>query len=352
MTKTTIDQEHVDKRRKQILFHLVASYVSSGRPVSSTGLSIVGNLGFSPATIRRELHALSEMGYLTQPHTSAGRIPTDRALRLFVDTLRNETSTQMSLPGNAAMKQLRTLDKTNPDIRQETVRILSDFLNQAALVITPSLTESVIKQLRFIPFAPGSLLAVIITREGLVHNTYVKTQVPLNDRELERVHNYLGDLISGRTLNETREILRAELEDAEKKCDAMRKQATELGTEALKNSINDGSELVVDGRSRLAAQPELRDKLKELMLFLEEKSRILALLDQAAEETDKLVVIIGREGGESFDGCAMISAPFGRTGLEGQIGVVGSSRMDYSSAIPLVKLASVLLSSKPTVEEI
>ena len=195
-------------------------------------------LRFSPATIRRELHALSEMGYLAQPHTSAGRVPTDRAFRLFVDALKTETLRPASTRDRAAVLQLKTVNVDNPDTRREMVRILSDLLSQAALVITPGITESVIKQLRFIPYSPNALLAVIITKEGLVHNTYVKSSSPVDDRELERIHNYLGKLISGRTLNQTREILRKELEDAKKKCDVLRERATRLGTEALKSGCN------------------------------------------------------------------------------------------------------------------
>lgn len=311
--------------------------------MSSIALAQNGVLQYSPATIRRELHALTEMGYLAQPHTSAGRVPTDRAFRLFVDALKTETIRPSSARGKAAALQLKTIDPANPDTRQEVVRILSDFLQQAALMITPALSEAVIRQLRFVPFAPGSLLAVVITQEGIVHNTYVNTPTPIDERELERIHNYLGGLITGRTLNQIRGILRGELDDAEKKCDAMRERATRLGAQALKSKAGDEPGLMVDGHSHLAARPELRDRLEELMGFLEEKTRILALLDQAAKTDVGPIVIIGREGGETFDGCAMISAPFGRSGSEGRIGVVGSSRMDYSVGISLVNLAARLL---------
>ena len=209
--KTTIDD-----RQKSILFHLIAEYVASGRPVSSMALSRCGDLRFSPATIRRELHALTESGYLAQPHTSAGRIPTDRAFRVFVDALKTDSIHPSSGRGRLVVQQLKNLDAENPETRQEVVRILSDFLFQAALVITPALSESVIRRLQFIPFASGTLLAVIITQEGLVHNTYVKSPSPVSDRELEHIHNYLETLINGRTLNDIRSLLRGELADAQK----------------------------------------------------------------------------------------------------------------------------------------
>jgi heat-inducible transcriptional repressor len=284
------------------------------------------------------------MGYLAQPHTSAGRVPTDRAFRLFVDALKTESIRPTSPGSTAALRHLKNVDPAKPDMRQDVVRILSDFLRQASLMITPALSESIIRQLRFIPFAPGSLLAVVITQDGLVHNTYVTADAPVDDRELERIHNYLSPLINGRSLNQIREILRGELDDAKKKCDAMRERATRLGAQALESPSGDEPSLMVDGHSHLAARPELRDRLEELMIFLEEKTRILTLLDQAAKTDKGPIVIIGREGGETFDGCALISAPFGRSGSEGRIGVVGSSRMDYAVGIPLVNLAASLLS--------
>ena len=347
MTQNALEKKSIDARQKSILFHLIAEYVASGRPVSSLSLAQCGDLRFSPATIRRELHVLTEMGYLAQPHTSAGRIPTDSAFRAFVDALKNGTVQPPSPRGQAAVQRLRTIDTDSPETRQEVVRILSDFLFQAALVITPSLSESVIRRLQFISFAPGTLLAVVITREGLVHNTYVKTPTAVDEHELEQIHNCLEPLISGRTLNEIRDILRGELADAKKKCDAVRERATQLGAEALKSGVGEAPGLVVDGRSYLAAQPELRGRLEKLMSVLEEKRRILALLDQAANTDEGPLVIIGREGGEAFEGCAMISAPFGSGGAEGRIGVLGSSRMDYKAGIPLVNIAAELLSRIP-----
>ncbi len=243
-------------------------------------------------------------------------------------------------------ERLRNFGVIGKETWQEIVRVLSNTAYQAALVITPAFSESVLKQLRFVPLGPGSLLAVLVTQEGIVHNAFVESSGTLTDRDLERVHNYLESVIVGHTLNEIRSILRQEMKDARDTCDALRERATLLGSEALEKGMEVKSELVVDGRSHLAAQPELRDRMEELMRFLEEKNRILALLDQAAETTDGPVVVIGQEGGKSFHGCAMISAPFGRGRSEGRVGVVGSSRMNYSAIIPLVGLAAEFLTSR------
>ena len=340
----------INDRQRLVLFALIAEYVASGRPVSSTHLSDRVTINCSPATIRRHLQVLDERGYVIQPHTSAGRIPTDRAFRLFVDTVKAETSELPGPPGNNILKKIRRLGATGQESWQDIIRTLSDFVYQAALVVTPSFSEAVLNQMKFISLGPASLLAVVVTREGLVHNAFIKPPTPVTERELERIHNYLNTAISGRTLNQIRAILRSELDDARKKCDAIREKATILGTEALESSIENRSELIVEGRSYLAARPELRDRMEELMLFLEEKTRILKLLDQAAKTDKGPIVVIGQEGGESFEGCAMISAPFGGEGNNGQIGIVGSSRMDYKLVIPLVNLAAKLISRNITHE--
>jgi heat-inducible transcriptional repressor len=334
----------INERQQAILFSVIAEYVSTGRAVSSKQLMDAIQCNRSPATIRRDLQILTQKGYVIQPHTSAGRIPTDRAFRLFVDTLKHETVTLPEATSAPIIERLNSLGITGQTSWHDVVRTLSDFLYQAALLVTPSFSEQVLRQLRFMSVGPTALLAVIITREGLVHNAFLKNLTPVTDRELERIHNYLNTAVAGRTLNEVRAILRAELEDARTKCDAMRERATLLGSKALASSIENSADLVVEGRSHLAAQPELQGRMAALMQFLEEKTRILALLDQAAQSDRGPLVIIGQEGGASFEGCAMISAPFGTEGRVGQIGVIGSSRMDYKLIIPMVKLAAKLMS--------
>jgi heat-inducible transcriptional repressor len=346
MNRIEESPETLNPRRKTVLFTTIAEYVSTGRPVSSNSLQENHQLELSPATIRRELRILSEQGYLIQPHTSAGRIPTDRAFRLFADTLKGNVRQLDSTMHKKLMTGIGQLLPGGRKSWQEVVRLISDLSYQTALIVTPALNEAVLKQLRFIPSGPGSLLSVIITQEGLVHNAFVKSPGAFSELDLEKMHTYLGSLIEGRTLNDIRSLLRKELEDARIRHDKLREQATLIGTEAIRSTVESNSELVVDGRSHLLTQPDLKDGLEEIICVLEEKGRILELLDRAADTDSGPVVIIGEDGGEDFHGCAMITAPFGKTGGEGQIGVIGSSRMDYSAVMPLIALAAQFLSTK------
>lgn len=333
----------LSSQSNRVLFAVIAEYVTTGRPVSSAVVAAKRGLGMSPATVRRKMQELTENGMLVQPHTSAGRIPTDHAFRLFVDTL---SENHGRLDGGTKRAITEGMSRLNPGEHQSwqsVVRLLSSVSDKVALVLTPAFCDSVLRQLRFVPCGPKTLLAVLVTREGLVHNSYVETEGALEERELTRIHNYLGRLIEGKSLNDVRALLREEVEDARRQRDALREKASILGAAAVEASVERTSELVVDGRSHLVGHPELKGRFEELIEFLEEKSRILELLDRAAKTSDEPVVIIGHEGGKSFEGCAMVTAPFGGGG-EGRVGILGSIRMDYSAAISLVAMSARFLS--------
>ncbi|MCK9460140.1 MAG: heat-inducible transcriptional repressor HrcA [Proteobacteria bacterium] len=339
--------EHIDlsERERRVLFAAIAEYVSSGVPVSSRLLSDRALLGLSPPTIRRALHDLTVAGLLVQPHTSAGRIPTDRAFRIFVDALR-ESAVEVDPDARRTLFEgVANLVPGEIGSWRDIVGTLSEISAQTALVITPALSDSQLRQLRFVPIEPGKLLAVVVTREGIVHNAFVESPADVDDRELERIHNYLSEKIAGRSLNEVRTILRREMEDARARCDALRERASRLGAEALSASAVHGSHLLVEGRSHLFDRPELEGRLAELMGTLDKKARLLDLLDKAAATDRGPLVLIGDEGGAEFEGCALVTAPFGATGSGGQVGIIGSARMDYRAALPLVSLSAQILSS-------
>ncbi|MDJ0764171.1 MAG: heat-inducible transcriptional repressor HrcA [Myxococcota bacterium] len=351
MSRIDKSTKPLSPRRQVVLFAVIAQYIATGRPVGSQALNKKQGLALSPATIRRELQNLTEQGFLTQPHVSAGRVPTDQAFRMFADALRSEAGHMATETQKKLVSGLSCLMPGGPQSWEEVVRLISDLSYQAALVVTPAFSEVSLRQLRFIPCGSGTLLAVIVTREGLVHNAYVDAPKTLDERDLERIHNYLSELIQGRTLNEVRKILRQELEDARKKCDALREQATVLGTQAIQSSVNRASDLVVGGRRHLLGKSDLKDRVEALMRELEEKTRLLDLLDRAVETKKKPVVIIGGEAGDRLEGCAIITSPFGSDANKGQVGIIGSMRMDYSALIPLVALAAQSLSTRLLGEE-
>jgi heat-inducible transcriptional repressor len=346
-----MERYELGERQRRVLFAVIAEYVSAGAPVSSKLLSDRATLGLSPPTLRRALHDLTVMGLLVQPHTSAGRIPSDRAFRVFVDALRASAGEVDPEVRRALLEGVAGLVPGELGSWRDVVRTLSEISAQAALVITPAISDSMLKQLRFVPLEPCRMLAVVVTSEGIVHNAFVESAAPIGEGELEQIHNYLSEKIAGRTLNEVRAILRDEMRDAKASCDAMRERASKLGGDALAASAVQASQLLVEGHSRLFARPELEGKLAELVGTLEQKARLLDMLDKAAETDRGPLVIIGSEGGAGFEGCALVTAPFGVAGRGGQVGIVGSARMDYRAALPLVALSAQLLSTGLGTEE-
>lgn len=341
----------LNQRQQKVLFATIAQYVETGQPVSSGSISSGISIGLSPASIRRIMNELTVSGLLIQPHTSAGRIPTDHGFRLFVNALR-ETASQLDAETQDTLScGLNDLVVGEATSWKKMVGLLSEVSKQAALVITPAFSDSVLRQIHFVPLESLKLLAVVVTREGLVHNCYLTLTEPLNSSELEKIHNYLSQTIGGRSLNDVRSVLRDEIRLAQNSCDVLRKKAAQLGAEAVDSSVIAESQLVVEGRGKLIEKPELDGRLRQLMNALEQKSSILALLDMAADTDKGPLVIIGEEGGENFEGCALVSAPFSKNGLEGQIGIVGPTRMNYQTMLPLVSLSAEIISSTLKDEE-
>lgn len=332
-------------RARRVLFAVVTEFISTGDPVGSRTLARKYGLDLSPASIRNVLADLEDMGFLQQPHTSAGRIPTDRALRLFIDTLVDvravspETLTTMA-------QRFAEIYATADDPLRETGRFLSELSGQAAIVTAGRGESRALQQLRFIQTRPNQLLAVLVFSDGAVENRYVQTEQGVDDRELERVHNLLSDVIEGRTLGEIRDLFARRLADDRVAVDALRRRAFELGSQAL-TDVGGRGELRIEGQARLLEMPEYEDvtRLRKLMRTLEDREELVELLDKTMA-ADTVSVYVGRETGDLADAeISVVVAPFkshGRTA--GAVGVLGPTRMDYARVMPLVDATASAMS--------
>src|SRR5689334_5161308 len=217
-------------RSRKILIAVVTEFISTGDAVGSRTLARRYGLSLSAASIRNVLADLEEAGYLKQPHTSAGRIPTDKALRLFIDTLVRARplapDEQASL--DARFARIRVAD----DPLRETGKYLSELSGAAAVVIAPRAEMRALSQLRFIPTRPGQLLAVLVFRDGSVENRFVGIDEPISEGDLQRIHNLLADVIEGRSLGDARDLFARRLADERTAVDQLRKRAFELGSKA------------------------------------------------------------------------------------------------------------------------
>lgn len=325
------------QRTRRILFAVVTEFIASGGPVGSRTLARKYGLDLSAASIRNVLSDLEEGGYLKQPHTSAGRVPTDQALRLFIDTLmdvRAIAPEEMKKMGARFAEIYARAD----DPMREAGRYLSELSGAAAVIAAPKKELRSLAQLRFIPTRPGQLLAVLVFSDGTVENRFVKVEGPINESELNRVHNLLADVIEGRTLGEVRDLFARRLADDRVAVDALRRRAFELGSLAIPD-VASRDQLVIEGQARLIGLPEYTDvsRLKKLVLALEEREELVGLLDRTLA-AGSVTVYVGSETGDLGGGeLSLVVAPYADRGrVAGTVGVLGPTRMDYAKVMPLV----------------
>ena len=331
-------------RARKILYAVVTEFIASGEPVGSRTLAKKYDLDLSAASIRNVLADLEDEGYLVQPHTSAGRIPTEKAFRFFINTMMQVHP----LPDEEVLAiedRFHTLGR-GVDLLRGSGRILSELTNTAAVIVSPGPSARTLRQIRFIPTQPNEMLAVLVLSDGTVENRFVPFDGSLREPELTRLHNLLTDIIEGRTLAEVRELCAKRLADERVQLDELRRRAFQLGQQAVEGVCR--SEVLIEGQTRLLEHPELADvtRIRELVGALEDHERLLALLDKT-ESLEGASILVGHELGTVGGGSlSVVTAPYTDHGrVAGTIGVVGVVRMDYSKVVSLVTVAARAMSS-------
>jgi heat-inducible transcriptional repressor len=330
-------------RARRILYAVVTEFISSGEPVGSRKLSRRYGLDVSPATIRNELADLEEAGYLAQPHTSAGRVPTDKGFRAFVEALVRVREVD-ERDRIAVFDRLAHLTPGVDDIPREAVKLLSSLTGGAAVVQAPRASQQHVVQLRFLPLRPGQLLAVLVTRAGAVENRVVSVEREPDAAELERIHNYLSQLTGERTLGELRSTVAL---DAERERSAWLQSAHEM-VDATHCADPGQGEVLIGGQKLLLDQPDFADvgKMRGVLAALEEKQRLVELLDRTLQ-AGGVQVLIGAETqlSDSPD-LSLIAASYGQGGSgTGMLGVIAPTRVDYQKVVPLVGFAARVLTN-------
>jgi heat-inducible transcriptional repressor len=334
----------LDERHRRILFAVVTEYIASGKAVSSRRIAKRYAIKLSPATIRNVLADLEDAELLHQPHTSAGRLPTDAGFRCFVDAM--ATAGEISDAHRTAL--LRRLQDLEPgaDAVRETGQLLSRLTGTATIIAQPAVGEATLDQLRFMRLSSGRTLAVLVTRSGAVENRVVVTELDVDDHSLERVNNYLAELVGGRTLQAVRDVLAVRLATEKSQYQVLRKQAQQM-VEATVGGQMERARVVIEGQGALFDRPEFGDaeKIRRYLSAFEEKQKLLELLEQTLL-TDGVQVFIGSETAlDDVDDISVISSPYRRDGTRiGSFGIVGPTRMDYKKYVPLVGFAADVLS--------
>ena len=339
----------ISGRAKKILHAVVSEYLSTGEPVGSETVTRRYGVEVSPATVRTVMGDLEEQGLLRHTHTSAGRIPTDRGLRYYVDTLlRVRSLSQVEKEG--IRERVAPSASDLQQVMQRSTRVLRELSHLAVVVQAPRPDSDSISHVEFVRLRDNNLLAVIASGSGQIQNKLVALEAPLSGSDLERINNYLNSLVAGLTLGEVRARIAKEIEDERlaqtgSGQDAqLRSRALELVKAAVPDSPTPAAQLLVDGQSNLLAGTEDLDRAKRVLRTLEEKDLIVRLLDRTLSAPG-ICVFIGAEANlPDLTDISVVAASYGTEGRPlGTIGVIGPSRMNYSKVIPLVDFTAEVI---------
>ncbi|MDB5796280.1 MAG: hrcA [Paucimonas sp.] len=333
----------LDKRAQTLLKALVERYIADGQPVGSRALSKFSGLELSPASIRNIMSDLEEMGFVASPHTSAGRVPTPRGYRFFVDTL----LTVQALNENVVETRMppRLLPGSPQRVISNAAQVLSSLSQFAGVVLSPK-RDTAFKQLDFIRLSERRILLVIVSPSGEVQNRLLLTDVDYTPSQLIEAANYLNQHYGGQRFETVRLRLADELRQLRDDMTRLLQAAVEAGNDAM---TEESDEVVISGERNLLSVSDLSSNmtsLRQLFELFEQKTSLMQLLDVSSKATGVQIFI----GGESHllpsGDMSVVTAPYEVNGtVVGTLGVVGPTRMAYERVIPIVDITAKLLSN-------
>lgn len=337
----------VSEREHNILRLLVDHYINDGQPVGSRTLSKLPGIGISAASVRNVMGDLESMGLLKSPHTSAGRIPTSAAYRMFVDTMLECRELDRDL-----VDEIKTaLDPSLSD--QALIKVASNYLSgmteMAGMITVPKREQTAVRQIEFLPLSEQRVLAILMLNNNEVDNRVIKMDRDYKKEELEEFARFLNNEYLGRTLSEVRTSLQQELHKVRTDMSQRMELMIEVAGQVLGESKSeDNEELLVAGETNLMAHEDLSDvqMLRDLFEAFQQKRDIFHLLERCIS-AEGVQIFIGREAGyDVLQDCSLVTSPYEVDGsVVGVMGVIGPKRMAYDKVIPVVDITSKLLSA-------
>lgn len=351
---TKHDTQDLSERQREILTAIIEDFIKNAEPVGSRTLTRRKSIDVSPATVRNTMADLEDLGLLSAPHASAGRVPTPQAFRVYVERLAQrgritarERELIQAVAGNSEQRDIT-------DLLREAGKVLSTVSKHATLVLMPSLDEVRFAHIEFMPIRERSVLAIFVAKSGIIQHRIIDVELRLERDELTHMSNYLNAHLLGKTLVEVRtEIVRA-MADERSQADHIMRQALILGERMLGEPT--AQAVVLEGERTFLDHPEFADieKMRRLLRAFEEKTVLLRLLDlavhqpidaQAATNATTAVVLGSESSMKDLQELAAVTAPYNSEGhAAGRVGVLGPTRMDYARVIPLVELTADALS--------
>jgi len=344
LTTPPVGLPELSERSREIFRHIVTAYVGTGEPVGSRTISQRLGMALSPATIRNVMADLEDAGLLYAPHTSAGRLPTELGLRLFVHGLLEvgglSAAERQSIDGQCAAS-----GRNVPEVLEQAINALAGLSRCAGLVVAPK-SERALRHIEFVHLGPGRALVVIVTDDGLVENRIIDVPMGLPASSLIEASNFLSTRLVGRTIATAKAEIAQELVMHRAELDQLTQRVVEAGLASW--SGDKGSALIVRGQAQLlddiTALSDL-ERIRSLFSALESKEALARLLE-ATEAAQGVQIYIGAES-ELFglSGCSLVVAPYrnGQQRVVGAVGVIGPTRIDYARVIPMVDYTAQLI---------
>jgi heat-inducible transcriptional repressor len=330
----------LDERARRILSSIVREHIRGGDPIGSRAISRRPDVDCSSATVRAVMADLEALGYLEKPHTSAGRVPTARGYRYYVDVLLHLTP---PLQAERQLIEQRAHDAASQvdGLMAEASRILHRLTHHAGVIASPRPQGERLRRIEFLMLREGRILAVLVSASGRVQNRLLSAPSPApSESELAEAQNYLNSMLGDLTLEEARARLEAERDAQRSELSRLRERALSLGVAAVQL---EQPAIHLEGQASFLEDPALAQdlgKMRALFRALEEKERLLHVLDRTLD-AQELTIFIGKESGISEPELSIVAAPYRRAGeIVGALGVIGPTRMDYSRVIPLVEFTA------------
>lgn len=336
-------ESKLNDRARILLKTLVERYISDGQPVGSRALARFSGLDLSPASIRNIMADLEEFGFIASPHTSAGRVPTPRGYRFFVDTL-----LKVRPLDQVEIHQLE--DQLQPDNTQKLVsqasHLLSDLTRFAGVVMTPKRRSAAFRHIEFLSLSEKRILLIIVAPDGDVQNRIIFTDRAYSASELSEAANFLNQNFSGLTFDEIKPRIHEDLRKLREEMTQLMTRALDAGTEVMSRNSED---YVLSGEHNLLHVHDLSSNvasLRRLFDMFESRTGLLQLLDISSRAEGVQIFIGGESGLVPLDECSVVTAPYEVDGqVVGTVGVIGPTRMAYERVIPIVDITARLLSS-------
>lgn len=334
----------LNDRAQHLLKVLVERYIDEGQPVGSRALAKEAGLNLSPATIRNVMADLENLGLITAPHTSAGRMPTHSGYRLFIDTLLTVRPLEETF-----IRQLQEeiVQQQSPaDLLEATSRLLSETTHMAGVVMLPRHETRTFSHIEFLPLSEGRLLVILISGQQEIQNKIIQAPREFTPAELQAAANFLNSRFAGRDVNQVKDTLLREVRDAREKLSQELLDAAHLSELALNPAAPPKKPLLVSGEINLMDFSELAhiDQFRHLFETLHQKEDMIRLMDRCIQSPGVKIFIGEESGHRAFDQCSLVTSAYSiHDRAVGVLGVIGPTRMEYERVIPLVDLTAKLV---------